>query len=146
MICFTSVGVTFGVRGLLWVTLLVPGPVLCQDFAANHGLLPTHSQHIGPSVAILGRWRQLCSATCLCRAENGAERGAWFGVTMALGQTQGLSQLREPREKGNQLGAARPPKGGGGVGHAWAGKCGQRGRQHTWQPAAEPASPDSKLS
>lgn len=37
---FAAVGVALRLRGLLWLTRLVPGPALCQDFAANHGPLP----------------------------------------------------------------------------------------------------------
>lgn len=57
------------------------------------------------------------------------------------GRTRGQlqSQVGEPGEEGNHLGGAQGlPKGGGGVGHAWAGEWEQRARQHTWPP--EPAS------
>lgn len=49
-----TVGVTFVGRSLLWVTEPVPTPALCQDLAANHGLLPTALQHHQVLVAILG--------------------------------------------------------------------------------------------
>lgn len=35
------------------------------------------------------------------------------------------------------------PKGGGGMGQAWAGKRGQRGRQYTWPPGSQ--SPPAQI-
>lgn len=44
----------------------------------------------------------------------------------------------------SQLGGVQSlPKGGGGVDHAWAGKWGQRGLQHTWPPGSQ--SPPAQI-
>lgn len=119
-----------------WSQQLVPGPVLCQDFAANHGLLPP------PLPAPLGPWGD--GGSCALRLMSAELRmapereGHGLESPRLPGQNQGQlqSQAGETGEEGNHLaGAQSLPKGGGGVGHAWAGKRGQRRRQHTWPPS-----------
>lgn len=99
-------GPALGYTACAWTSLL-PG-LLHKSWA----LTPSTPSTTRPLVAILGRWRQLCPAAylSLCRAENGAETGAWCGVTRAPGRGTG--------SRGEPAGAPGLPKGPGGVGGA----------------------------
>lgn len=104
-----AAGATSEVRGSPWVTRLVPGPALCQDFGRKLSS-PAHST---PSTTWWPSWGHGGPYTPQlrfpCTAQNGAEMGAWLGVR----KDQGLASVP----------ARKTMKGGELGGWGWSGTC-----------------------
>jgi hypothetical protein len=126
----------------------VPGPALSQDFCCKSWALP-------PSAYPLHHWApggHLGGGISLEDYEPCAGLGVGLkrpgSATSFEGANPGsiFTSRREQRERRGTIGVGPGlQKSGGGVGHAWADKWGQRGSLHSWRPAARARQPRFKV-